>query len=231
MLKIRRGDERGTTRTEWLDSRHTFSFGDYDDPAYRGISILRVLNDDRVAPGAGFPPHGHRDMEIVSWVLSGSVAHGDSLGHSRVLRAGEMQVMTAGNGVRHSETNPSEDEPVHFLQIWLRPQRMGGIPDYRQARIFADGETGIRCAAGPEEEGILPLAQDARIWALRLPPDGGGALTLEVGRQGYLHVAKGAGEVLGQWLDTGDGAHIAGHRDIPFHGGAEGLHGVFLDLP
>ncbi len=231
MLKIRRANERGRTRTDWLESSHSFSFGEYRDPAHDGLSVLRVLNDDRVAPGAGFPPHDHRDMEIISWILAGSLAHADNMGHSRVLHADEMQIMTAGSGIRHSETNPSSTDPVHFLQIWLKPQRLGQKPDYRQARVFAAGETGIRCAAAPEEQGLLHLAQDTKVWAVRLAPEEEGALALGVGRQGYFHVAVGAGELNGRWLDTGDGVHIAGIREVTLRGGAEGLAGVFLDLP
>src|SRR5262245_54991204 len=170
MKTIRKGNERGITDFGWLDSRHTFSFGDYQDPKHHNFRALRVINDDRVAPGGGFPTHPHRDMEILTCVLSGALEHRDSMGNGEVIRAGEWQAMTAGTGITHSEFNPSRSEPVHLLQIWLFPDRRGRAPGYRQ-RVFTDADKRGKWAlvASPHgESGALVIHQDARVYQTKL---------------------------------------------------------------
>src|SRR3954469_1698035 len=170
MIDYRRASERGHAQHGWLDSFHSFSFADYYDPAHMGYGPLRVINEDRVAPGMGFGTHGHRDMEIVSYVLSGAIAHKDSLGTGSTIRPGEAQRMTAGTGVRHSEFNPSESEPVHFLQIWIEPEREGLEPGYEQREFPASERAGkLRLIASRDgAEGSLTIHQDARIFATDL---------------------------------------------------------------
>ena len=172
MISIRHAAERGTTRLNWLDSRHTFSFGDYYDPEQMGFRSLRVINDDRVAPAAGFGMHGHRDMEIVTYILSGSLAHRDSLGTGSVMKRGDVQRMSAGTGIRHSEFNASQDEPVHFLQIWLLPERAGLSPEYEQREFTDDDKRGrLRLVASHDgRDGSLAIHQDADIFAALLAP-------------------------------------------------------------
>lgn len=211
MLAIRKGTDRGVTRFgDWLDSRHTFSFGDYQDPRHHQFRTLRVINDDRVAPGGGFPTHPHRDMEILTCVLSGELEHRDSMGNGEVIRAGEWQAMTAGTGVAHSEFNPSASEPVHLLQIWLFPDRRGHAPGYRQ-RAFADAEKAGRwrlvASPGGEDES-LPIHQDARVYQTKLAPGQTVGHELAAGRAAYVHVATGAATVNGERLAAGDGAAV-----------------------
>ena len=170
MISIRRAEERGAAKLGWLDSRHTFSFGEYHDPKHMGFGPLRVINEDRVQPGEGFPTHGHRDMEIISYVLEGALEHKDSIGTGSVIRPGDVQRMSAGSGVRHSEFNPSEDEPVHFLQIWLMPDRDGIAPSYEQ-KSFSDADKSgrLRLVASPDgQDGSVRIQQDARLYASRL---------------------------------------------------------------
>ncbi len=224
MFTIRKSADRGTTAIDWLDSRHTFSFGDYADPAHHHYRALRVINDDRVAPGGGFGTHPHRDMEIVTHVLAGGLEHRDSMGNGEVIRAGEWQAMTAGTGLLHSEFNPSEAEPVHLLQIWLVPDRRGHTPRYAQ-RAFPDAETRgrWRLAVSPDgADGSLPIHQDARIYSAKL--DAGDAVThtLAAGRGAYLHVATGAVTVNGHRLDAGDAVAIEGEPVIDVRGEAAG---------
>src|SRR5215470_3755500 len=170
MIEIRKAAERGHFDHGWLDTYHTFSFGDYYDPARMGFRSLRVINDDRVEPGQGFGMHGHRDMEIVTYVLDGALAHRDNLGNGSVLRAGELQHMTAGTGVRHSEFNPSETDPVHLYQIWLLPERNGLRPGYEQIAVPAEEKSGrFRLVAGPDgADGALTIHQDARLYLTEL---------------------------------------------------------------
>src|SRR4051812_10049623 len=170
MLTVRKGNERGVTRIGWLDSRHTFSFGDYQDPRHHQYRSLRVINEDRIAPGGGFGTHPHRDMEILTYVLAGELEHRDSMGHGEVIRPGEWQAMTAGTGIRHSEFNPSDAAPVHLLQLWILPDRLGHTPGYQQRR-FPDAETAgaWRLAASPDgADGSLTIHQDARVYQSKL---------------------------------------------------------------
>jgi len=216
MMRVRRSNERGRANHGWLDSRHTFSFADYYDPENMGFRALRVINEDRVRAGAGFGTHSHRDMEIVSYVLSGSLAHKDSMGNGSVLRAGDVQRMTAGTGVHHSEMNPSPDEPVHFLQIWILPERRGLEPGYEETHVSDDGKRGrLRLvASGTPTDGALEIHQDVDLYATILEPGGGAKLDLREGRHAWVHVVRGDVSVNGIDLHEGDGAAISEERAV-----------------
>jgi len=209
-MEIRRADDRGLANFGWLHSRHTFSFGSYFDPQQAGFSDLLVINDDRVSPGRGFDTHGHRDMEIFSYVLEGGLQHRDSMGTGSVIRPGDVQVMSAGTGVLHSEVNAARDERVHFLQVWIVPDRKGVAPRYQQRHFTPDEKRGrLRLIISPDgAEGSLSLHQDARVFAGLF--DGGEqqVLALPPGRHAYVHVARGSIEVNGERLDEGDGARL-----------------------
>lgn len=226
-LTIRRAADRGRSVNDWLDSRHTFSFAEYHDPRHVGFRTLRVLNDDRVAPGGGFGRHGHRDMEILSLVLEGGLRHADSMGNGSVIRPGEVQRMSAGTGVEHSEFNASETEPVHFLQIWILPARRGIAPGYEQ-RPFAPEELRdrLRLVASPDgADGSVRIHQDA---AVRLSRLSDGATVRHVpaaGRYVWVHVATGAASLNGTELREGDGAALSGEAaaELTGIGGAQVL--------
>jgi redox-sensitive bicupin YhaK (pirin superfamily) len=206
MIQIRKAAERGHADHGWLDTHHTFSFADYFDPAHTGFRSLRVINDDRVAPGQGFGTHGHRDMEIVTYVLDGALQHRDSMGNGSIIRAGELQRITAGTGVRHSEFNPSDREWVHFYQIWLLPQRQGLQPGYEQRAVPKDKQGRYRLVASPDgAEGSLTIHQDARLYLAQLSPGDGVAHDLARGRAAWLQVLRGSVTALGQALSAGDG--------------------------
>jgi redox-sensitive bicupin YhaK (pirin superfamily) len=210
MLTIRKGIERGVTDFGWLDSRHTFSFGDYNDPRHHQFRALRVINDDRVAAGGGFPTHPHRDMEILTCVLSGQLEHCDSMGNGEVIHAGEWQAMTAGTGITHSEFNPSRKEPVHLLQIWLFPDKRGHTPGYQQ-RLFTEAEKAgqLRLVASPDgEDGSLVIHQDARVYQSKLAAGQAVTHELKPGRAAFVHVATGAATVNGEKLIAGDAVAI-----------------------
>jgi hypothetical protein len=214
-MMIRRSNDRGRTRLDWLDSRHTFSFGDYYDPDHMGFGPLRVLNDDRVAAGAGFPTHAHRDMEILTYVLAGSLAHRDSLGTGSIIRPGDVQRMSAGTGIRHSEYNASAHEPVHFLQVWIVPERSGLAPGYEQ-KAFPAGERQGRLrliAAADGRDGAVTLHRDVDVWATRLEPGDRVTHRLAAGRMGWLHIATGAAQFAGEALAAGDAAGFG--ADVP----------------
>jgi hypothetical protein len=211
MITIRPRDQRGIAKTGWLDSKHTFSFGHYYDPSQMGFRALRVINEDRVIPGAGFPTHGHRDMEIISYVLDGALAHKDSTGTAETIRPGEVQRMTAGTGVRHSEFNASDKEPVHFLQIWILPERAGASPGYEQ-KSFPVGErrNALVLAAAPGgAEGVVALHQDARLHLGRLDAGRSVAHGLAAGRGAWLQVARGLVALNGTEMREGDGAAVS----------------------
>jgi redox-sensitive bicupin YhaK (pirin superfamily) len=220
MIKIRRGEERGKTRIDWLDSRHSFSFGDYYDPAHMGFRGLRVINEDRVAAGAGFPTHPHRDMEIVTLVLSGALEHRDSLGSGEVIRPGDVQRMSAGTGIRHSEFNPSKTEPTHLLQIWILPERAGLQPSYEQKRFDEAARRGkLRLVADRQgTDGAVTIHADARIHAGLLPAGERIEHELAPSRHGWLQVARGEVELDDQILTAGDAAAIEGERVIRLAG-------------
>jgi redox-sensitive bicupin YhaK (pirin superfamily) len=210
MLTIRRSDERGTADHGWLLSRHTFSFGDYYDAAHEGFGPLRVINEDRVRPGQGFGTHGHRDMEIISYVLEGALEHKDSIGTGSVIRPGDVQVMSAGTGIRHSEFNHSKTEPVHFLQIWIVPDRVGIAPRYDQKRFPDDEKRGrLRVVGSPDgRDGSIVIHQDAELFAAILNEGEQTTHSFAKGRNGWVQVIRGSVEVNGRRLEAGDGAAL-----------------------
>ena len=215
MMSVRRSAERGRFDIDWLQSRHTFSFGHYLDPNHMGFGALRVINEDRVAPGGGFPPHGHAEMEIVSYVLDGALEHRDSLGNGSVIRPGDVQRMSAGTGIRHAEYNASDTEPVHFLQIWIEPGVRGVGPGYEQ-KTFGDAlKGGFRLVASPDgRDGSLKIHQDAALYAARLAAGETAALTPGHGRRAWIQVARGSVALNGARLDAGDGAGLTGAAEI-----------------
>jgi redox-sensitive bicupin YhaK (pirin superfamily) len=210
MITIRPAAGRGRTDWGWLDSRHTFSFGEYHDPRHMGFRSLRVLNDDRVAPGSGFGTHGHRDMEILSYVLEGGLAHEDSTGGGGVIRPGEIQFMRAGTGVTHSEQNASKAEPVHFLQIWIVPGARGLAPRYDQKAFDpqAAREGFVVLASNDGRDGSIQVQPDVALWMTRLADGEERAHALAPGRHAWLHVARGAVALNGLELGEGDGAAL-----------------------
>jgi len=232
MIELRRGTDRGHANHGWLDSYHTFSFADYFDPAHVGFSALRVINEDRVQPGAGFPTHGHRDMEIVSYVLEGGLEHKDSMGNGSVIRPGDVQRMSAGTGVRHSEFNASDTELVHFLQIWILPDRHGHTPGYEQKHFTpAELEGRLRLIASPDgRDGSVTIHQDARLYAAKLDGTQAVTHTLAAGRRAYVHVARGALHVNGTPLAAGDGARLENETQLRFDQG-HGAEVLLFDLP
>jgi quercetin 2,3-dioxygenase len=208
MIQLRRSNERGGDDYGWLNTRHTFSFDQYRDPQWMGFRSLRVINEDLVAPGGGFPMHPHRDMEIITYVLEGALAHKDSMGNGSVIHPGDGQRMSAGTGVRHSEANPSTKDPVHLLQIWILPDRHGHEPGYEQKSFPEEEKRGkLRLIASPDgANGSVAIHQDARLYASLLSPGQQVEHQLGVGRFGWLQVAKGAVELNGKALKQGDGA-------------------------
>jgi quercetin 2,3-dioxygenase len=223
-MTIRRAGERGHADHGWLNSWHTFSFADYYDPQHMGFRALRVINDDTVAGGGGFPRHGHRDMEIISYVLDGGLEHKDSMGTGSVIRPGDVQRMSAGTGVLHSEFNASKTEPVHFLQIWIIPDRSGHPPGYEEKRFDADAKRGVlRLVASPDgADGSVTIHQDARMYASLLPAGTEVVHPLAAGRHAWIHVARGAIDVDGTRLSTGDAAAISGTERIALRGAGDG---------
>ena len=223
MIHVRRADQRGHFNHGWLDTHHTFSFADYYDPDHMGFRALRVINEDRVQPGHGFGTHSHRDMEIVTYVLEGSLAHRDNMGTGSVIRPGEVQRMSAGTGVLHSETNPSKDEGVHFLQIWILPERRGIAPGYEQKTFPSDERKDkLRLVASHDgSDGSLTIHQDAKLFAATLSD--GKAITYQLpqGRYAWLQVARGTVDLNGQKLAAGDGAAIEDERTLNLRGDGE----------
>jgi len=232
MIQVRKSEDRGHANHGWLDSHHTFSFADYHDPAHVQFSVLRVINEDRVAPGEGFPTHGHRDMEIVSYVLEGGLEHKDSLGTGSVIRPGDVQRMSAGTGVRHSEFNASKSELVHFLQIWILPKTNGIAPGYEQKHFApADLSGRLRVVASPEgRDGSVTIHQDALLYATKLDGTTNVSHTLAAGRRAYVHVARGSVVLNGTALATGDGARIENETRLRLEQGRDAEVLVF-DLP
>ncbi|THG81786.1 pirin family protein [Pseudomonas sp. A-1] len=231
MLDIRPAAERGLANFGWLHSQHSFSFGSYYDPEHMGFSDLLVINDDRVRPGRGFGSHPHRDMEIFSYVLDGALEHKDSMGNGSVIRPGDVQVMSAGTGVRHSEFNASREEPVHFLQIWIVPSRRGVAPRYQQRHFAAAEKRGrLRLIISPDgAQGSLSIHQDARVYAGLFDGAEAQRFELPAGRHAYVQVARGVLTVNGRRLAAGDGARLRDVRAIDF-GAGENAEVLLFDL-
>ena len=232
MIEIRKSEDRGYADHGWLKSYHTFSFADYYDPRHIQFGPLRVINEDRVAPGMWFGTHGHRDMEIISYVLEGELAHKDSMGNGSVIRPGDVQRMSAGTGVRHSEYNHAADQTTHFLQIWIMPNQQGIEPGYEEKTFDAADKRGrLRLVGSPDgADGSVVIHQDVRLFAGLIDGDETATLALRPGRQAYVHVARGRVTVNGQPLESGDAAKLAGEDAVSLEKGADAEVLVF-DLP
>jgi redox-sensitive bicupin YhaK (pirin superfamily) len=232
MIQIRKSKDRGEANHGWLKSRHTFSFGDYHDARFSGFHDLLVINEDRVAPGEGFGTHGHKDMEIISYVLAGALEHKDSLGTGSVLKPGDVQRMSAGKGVRHSEFNHSKTEGVHFLQIWITPMKMGITADYEEKRFTKeDKKNQLKLVISPDgQKGSLQISQNAYVYASLLDADHSATHTLTSGRHAWLQVASGQVEVNGNELQTGDGAAIEDEEKLTILA-RENSELLLFDLP
>ncbi len=230
MTTIRRAEERGHADHGWLNTYHTFSFADYFDREHMGFRTLRVINEDRVAPGAGFGAHGHENMEILSYVLSGELSHKDSMGHVETLRAGELQRMTAGTGIVHSEYNGSGREGVHFLQIWIRPERSGLEPGYEQMTLDAEDKRGKLVLVAAPAGGAMKIHQDARVLLGEVERGGRLEYGLEAKRGAWVHVIRGEALVNGNRLGAGDGAAVADEEKIAIEGEAAASEVMVFDL-
>jgi len=233
MINVRHAAERGAANFGWLDSRHTFSFGDYYDPKRMGFGPLRVINEDRVSPGQGFGTHGHRDMEIISYVLEGALEHKDSIGTGSVIRPGDVQVMSAGTGIRHSEFNHSKEEPVHFLQIWVVPKRDGLAPRYEQ-KTFPDRDKRGRLrlvGSSDGRDGSVVIHQDVELFAALLNTGEHVKHALKTGRRGWLQVVRGAVAMNGGDLQAGDGAALEGEPALTVTAKVDGTEILVFDLP
>ena len=231
MISLRKSADRGQADHGWLVSRHTFSFADYYDPREMGFGTLRVINDDRVAPGQGFGTHPHRDMEIISYVLDGALEHRDSMGTGSVIRPGDVQRMSAGTGVTHSEYNPAPDTPVHFLQIWIEPAVRGVKPGYAQKNFPEAEKRGrLRLVASPDgADGSISINQDARVYAALIDGAEKATHVLPAGRRAYVHIARGEVDLNGQKLGPGDGAKIVAEADLRFTNG-KGAEVLVFDM-
>ncbi|HSN98076.1 MAG TPA: pirin family protein [Candidatus Nanopelagicales bacterium] len=231
-ITLRRASERGHLDFGWLDTNHTFSFGSYHDPRHMGFRVLRVINEDRVTPGEGFPTHPHRDMEIITYVLEGALEHKDSMGTGSVIRPGDVQRMSAGTGVTHSEYNASRSEGVHFLQIWILPEARGLAPGYEQKGFSAEEKRGkLRLVASRSgAEGSVRLNQDMKLYATLLEAGEEVRFEREVGRHAWVHVARGEAELNGRPVAAGDGASVSGEGAITLRG-VKGAEILVFDLP
>jgi hypothetical protein len=232
MIAIRRSQERGQADHGWLKSFHSFSFADYYDPRWMGFSALRVINEDKVAPGTGFGTHGHRDMEIISYVLEGELAHKDSMGNGSVIRPGDVQRMSAGTGVRHSEFNNADNATTHFLQIWIEPARTGVAPSYEEKHFDAAEKRGrLRLVASPDGgEGSVSINQDARLFVGLFDGAESASESLSPGRHAYLHVARGEIEANGHRLSAGDALLMKDEPAIELRDGRQ-AEVLLFDLP
>ncbi|MBX6317329.1 pirin family protein [Pigmentiphaga sp.] len=232
MLTLRRSHERGRADHGWLQTAHTFSFADYFDPAHMGFGPLRVINDDHIAPGSGFGMHGHRDMEIITYVLEGAIEHRDSMGNGSIIRPSNVQRMSAGTGVMHSEFNPDPQRMTHLLQIWILPDRKGVAPGYEE-RAFseADKRGRLRLVASPDgADGSVSMHQDARVYAGLFDGEEHAEHALAPGRRAWVHVARGAVRVNGEALSEGDAAAIEDEASLVIDGG-KGAEVLLFDLP
>lgn len=227
MITVRKSHERGHANHGWLDTYYSFSFASYHDPAQMGFSSLRVINDDRVAPAGGFPTHGHRDMEIITYVLEGSLEHKDSMGNGSVIYPGDVQRMSAGTGITHSEYNPSKSEPLHLLQIWIVPDQLKVVPSYQQIHFTVDQKRNhLQLIASPDgRDGSVTIYQDAFVYATVLEPGHTVTHVTPPQRCAYVHVARGEAVLNGQILSAGDGARIVGEPTLSLltHSSAEVL--------
>jgi redox-sensitive bicupin YhaK (pirin superfamily) len=233
MLQIRSARDRGIANFGWLDSRHTFSFGDYHDPRHMGFGPLRVINEDRVSPGQGFGTHGHRDMEIISYVLEGALEHKDSIGTGSVIRPGDVQVMSAGTGIRHSEFNHSKTKPVHFLQIWVIPDREGIAPRYEQ-KTFSDADKRGRLrvvGSSDGRDGSVTIHQDVALLAAILNTGEQVTHALAKGRKAWLQMVRGTAEMNGAVLGAGDGVAVESEPALTVTAKADGTEILVFDLP
>ncbi|HSS26386.1 MAG TPA: pirin family protein [Usitatibacter sp.] len=232
-MEIRRSNERGLAEHGWLRSFHTFSFADYHDPKHMGFGPLRVINEDRVQPGQGFGTHGHRDMEIISYVLEGGLAHKDSMGNGSVIRPGDVQRMSAGTGVRHSEFNASDKDLVHFLQIWIEPDQRGVAPSYEEKRFDDASKRGqLRLIASSDgREGSVTIHQDASLYAALLEGDDALDFQPAPGRLVYVHVVRGEASVNGEALRAGDAVQLSGSENRVRLGKGRGAEVLVFDLP
>lgn len=232
MIYVRKAAERGHINHGWLDTHHTFSFGDYNDPRHMGFRSLRVINEDWVQAGHGFPTHPHRDMEIITYVLEGSLEHKDSMGTGSVIRPGEVQKMSAGTGVRHSEFNHSKSEPVHLLQIWIVPEKSGIKPNYEQKVIPVEEKKGkLRLVASRDgRDNSVKVYQDAELYAAELAASQTISYQPAEGRHSWIQVARGKAAVNGKDLAAGDGAAITQESRIQIVGGADQSELLLFDL-
>lgn len=232
MITIRPSDQRGRADYGWLQARYSFSFARYFDPAHTGFRALRVINQDVVAPGRGFPEHPHDNMEIITYVISGAIAHRDSTGAQRTVRPGQIQHMSAGSGVTHSEFNPSKDEPLHLLQVWIEPARQGVRPAYNELTIDESRRRdGLVALASPDgRDGSIAINADARVSSLRLPPGRGAALALAPGRHAWVQVVRGRLTVNGAALGPGDGAAISDEPELNFRVTEGDIEALVFDL-
>ncbi len=232
MVEFRRSEDRGRADHGWLKSFHSFSFADYYDPSHMGFGPLRVINEDRVAPGTGFGTHGHRDMEIISYVLDGALAHRDSMGNGSVIRPGDVQRMSAGRGVQHSEFNHEKEGATHFLQIWIEPNVRGIAPGYEERRFEAADKRGrlALIASADGRDGSVTIHQDAFVYAGLFDEAEQARLTIAPGRRLYVHVARGEIVVNGHRLATGDAAKFSDETGFTFEGGV-GAEVLAFDLP
>ena len=230
MISIRRSNQRGSANFGWLNSKHTFSFGNYYDERQMGFSALRVINDDRVAADSGFDTHGHRDMEIISYVLDGEIAHKDSAGNVATLPPGEFQLMSAGSGIRHSEFNPSPTKELHFLQIWIQPNVYGQAPGYQQKDFGS--QKGLTLAISPDgEAGSLVIKQDARLYQLLLDGNTTAEIPASVKRKYYVHVINGELAIEGEIVKPGDGAKIENINSLVMVAQQKAVKALVFDLP
>ena len=231
MIAVRESNSRGKASFGWLDSRHTFSFGQYYDPQHMGVSALRVINDDKVAPNAGFSTHGHSNMEIISYVTKGEMVHKDSEGNVQTLPAGEFQLMSAGSGIMHSEYNASSEESLHFLQIWVQPNEKGGQPGYQQKRFVTDSAL-VPVITPDGKDGTLKIKQDATISELNLAYGESIDIPANEERNYYLHVVEGKLAVESKKLSAGDGVAISKYSRLAFKQcGDEAVKAILFDLP
>jgi hypothetical protein len=233
MIQVRKSEERGHANHGWLDTYHTFSFADYYDPKFMGFRSLRVVNEDRVAPGAGFGRHGHRDMEILTYVLDGSLAHKDNMGHQQALGPNEIQRMSAGTGVMHSEFNPSKSDRLHFFQIWIEPATTGTQPSYEQIRFEPkEKQNKLKRLAGPVAgDGAARINQDAQVFVAELAKGIEIPYSLAPNRAAWVHVVRGEVVVNGHTLRTGDAAAVSGENRLALTGGdAEASEVLLFDL-